>query len=79
MGIDVILDQELVNIARAYSGTQCRSVPKQIEHWAKIGYIAEENPNLSYDMIRDILLGLEDVKMENAQDYNPDLFCGRNN
>jgi ParD-like antitoxin of type II bacterial toxin-antitoxin system len=72
MGIAVNLDNELVNIARSYSGAESRSVPKQIEHWAKIGRIAEENPDLSYDVIRGILLGLEDVKMGNVQEYNPD-------
>ena len=72
MGIAVNLDNELVNIARSYSGAESRSVPKQIEHWAKIGRIAEENPDLSYDVIRGILLGLEDVKLGNVQEYNPD-------
>ena len=43
MGVAVNLDTELVKIARSYSGAECRSVPKQIEHWAKIGRIAEEN------------------------------------
>jgi hypothetical protein len=72
MGIAVNLDNELVNIARSYSGAESRSVPKQIEHWAKIGRIAEENSDLSYDVIRSILLGLEDVKMGNVQGYDPD-------
>lgn len=72
MGIAVNLDSELVSIARSYSGAESRSVPKQIEHWAKIGRIAEENPDLSYDIIRSILLGLEDVKMGNVQEHNPD-------
>jgi len=74
MGIAVNLDNELVNIARSYSGAESRSVPKQIEHWAKIGRIAEENPDLSYSAIKEILLGLEDVKMGNVQAYDPDLL-----
>jgi len=32
------------------------SVPKQIEYWSRIGKIAEENPDLPYSMIRDILV-----------------------
>lgn len=72
MVIAVNLDSELVHIARAYSGAESRSVPKQIEHWAKIGRIAEENPDLSYSAIKEILLGLEDVKLGNVQAYNPD-------
>ncbi|MBV9471125.1 MAG: hypothetical protein JOZ57_17950, partial [Abitibacteriaceae bacterium] len=54
MGITVNLDKGLVNFARSYSSVQNRSIPKQIEHWAKIGRIAEENPDLSYNVIKDI-------------------------
>ena len=35
MGIAVNLNSELVNLARSYSGVERRSLPKQIEHWAK--------------------------------------------
>ncbi|NQW85022.1 MAG: hypothetical protein HQ450_13845, partial [Alcaligenaceae bacterium] len=31
-------------------------VPKQIEYWSQIGKIAEENPDLPFFMIRDILI-----------------------
>ncbi|MBV9471120.1 MAG: hypothetical protein JOZ57_17925, partial [Abitibacteriaceae bacterium] len=66
------LDKGLVNFARSYSSVQNRSIPKQIEHWAKIGRIAEENPDLSYNVIKDILLGLEDVKKGNITEYHKD-------
>ena len=59
MGTTVTLDTKLVNVAKTYSAVQSRSVPKQIEHWAKIGRIAEENPDLNYKFIQDILLGIE--------------------
>jgi hypothetical protein len=35
---------------------QHRSTPKQIEYWSQIGKIAEENPDLSFFMIRDLLV-----------------------
>ena len=71
MGITVNLDNNLVDVARSYSVVQSRSMPKQIEHWAKIGRIAEENPDLSYRVIMDISLGLEDVKEGNVTEYRP--------
>lgn len=71
MGITVNLDSELVNVARAYSNVLSRSVPKQIEHWAKIGRIAEENPDLSYSAIKEILTGLADVKNGDLEEYHP--------
>ncbi|MCL5261100.1 MAG: ParD-like family protein [Gammaproteobacteria bacterium] len=69
MGISVNLDKNLVNTARCHSAVQDRSIPKQIEHWAKIGRIAEENPDLCYNVITEILLGLEDVKNNNVEEY----------
>jgi hypothetical protein len=35
---------------------QHRSTPKQIEYWSQIGKIAEENPDLPFFMIRDLLV-----------------------
>lgn len=56
----VKLSDALVNEAKRYAKAQSRSVPKQIEHWAKIGRIAEDNPDLPYEFIQDILIGLEE-------------------
>lgn len=35
---------------------QLRSVPKQIKYWSRIGKIAEENPDLPFAMIQNILI-----------------------
>lgn len=70
MGITVTLDSELVNVAKSYSKAQSRSVPKQIEHWAKIGRIIEDNPDLSGRAVSAILLALEDVKAGNVEEYH---------
>ena len=69
MGITVNLDGELIASARSYSVAQSRSVPKQIEHWAKIGRIAEENPELSYLAIQGILLGVEEARAGLVEEY----------
>ncbi len=69
MGVAVNLDKKLVSTAKSYSVVGHRSVPKQIEHWAKIGRIAEENQDLSYDAIKEILLGLSDAEVGNVDIY----------
>ena len=74
MSMSVNLNDQLVKSAKAYSKALSRSVAKQIEHWAKIGQIAEENPDLSYSMIKGILLGLEDAASGNVQEYKPGLL-----
>lgn len=43
----------------------------QILHWAKIGRMAEENPDLSYNFIKDTLLGLDDFQNGNTEEYVP--------
>jgi hypothetical protein len=56
MSVNVKLSENLVAQAKHYAQIQHRSVPKQIEYWSQIGRIAEENPDLPFSMIRDILL-----------------------
>lgn len=56
MSVNVKLSEMLVNQARRYASIEHRSVPKQIEYWSQIGKIAEENPDLPFSMIREILI-----------------------
>ncbi len=56
MSVNVKLSEALVDQAKRYAQIQHRSVPKQIEYWSQIGKIAEENPDLPFVMIRDILI-----------------------
>ena len=56
MATNVKLSDTLVDQAKRYGNVQHRSVPKQIEYWSQIGKIAEENPDLPFSMIREILI-----------------------
>jgi hypothetical protein len=38
-----------------------RSVAGQIEHWAKIGRLAEENPDLTYEFIKNVLIAQQEA------------------
>lgn len=67
--IAIEISEDLVNTAKSMSKTEKRSAPKQIEHWARIGKIAEENPELSFKIIRDILLGREQIKQGKFGSY----------
>ena len=58
----VKLPDDLVDLARRNGKVAHRSVPKQIVHWSTIGRIAEENPDLPYDFIKDILLARQEEK-----------------
>jgi len=70
MSKSVNLSDKLILEAQTYSKASSRSVAKQIEHWAKIGRIAEDNPDLTYMAINEILLGIEDMKAGNVEEYD---------
>jgi len=67
MPINVKLSENLVAQAKRHAQIQHRSVPKQIEYWSQIGKIAEENPDLPFSMIRDILIADQEESLNEYQ------------
>ncbi len=65
----VRISDDLIKKARSRSRALKRSVAGQIEFWAKIGEIAEDNPDLPYSFIQDILIGLEETKDGDVTQY----------
>ena len=59
----VKLSEQIVSDARIMSHALNRSVSGQIEHWAKIGRLAEENPDLTYEFIKNILIAQQEAKL----------------
>jgi hypothetical protein len=64
MAINVKLSEELVGVAQRRAAVEHRSVPKQIEFYFKMALIAEENPDLSFSLIREILLAKSEPATE---------------
>jgi hypothetical protein len=58
----VKISDELIAQARIKSKIFKRSIAGQIEYWAQIGKIVEENPDLPLPFIQDILLGKEQIR-----------------
>jgi len=56
MATPVKLSDELVEQAKRIATAEHRSVPKQIEYYFRLAQIAEENPDLPFSLIRDLLL-----------------------
>ncbi len=69
MAISVRLDEEFVTHVKIHAEAESRSVPKQIEYWAKIGQIMVDNPDLSYEFVREALLATEEVKQGLVKRY----------
>ena len=62
MSTAVKISNDLVAKAKVQSKVFKRSIAGQIEYWAKIGQIVEDNPDLPLPLIQDILIGREQVK-----------------
>jgi len=69
MATAVRVSDLLLKEARLVSSVENRSVTGQIEYWAKIGKCAEENPDLTFNLIKDILLGLEELEQGEVSEY----------
>ena len=65
----VRVSDELASEARKFSKVEHRSLTGQIEHWARIGKCAEENPDLTYDLIKEILIGIEELSRNEKSEY----------
>ena len=61
MATTIKLSDNLIAEARKYGNIYSRSAPKQIEYWSRIGKIAEENPDLPYSFIKDILFAKQEL------------------
>ena len=69
MATAVRISETLVNEARKFSKVDHRSLTGQIEHWATIGKCSEENPDLTYDLIKEIFLGIEELNSGEKTEY----------
>ncbi len=57
----VRLPDALVQQAQAIGDVMSRSGARQIEHWAKIGRMSEDNPDLTYEFIKEVLISKADL------------------
>jgi hypothetical protein len=69
MGTAIRVSDNLVRHAKSRSVAENRSLTGQIEYWAKIGKCAEENPDLTYSLIKEILIGIEELDSGQGVEY----------
>ncbi|MBA3752141.1 hypothetical protein H0X06_05130 [Candidatus Dependentiae bacterium] len=72
MATAVKLSDSLNSEAKIMSKALNRSLADQIEHWVKIGKIAEENPDLTYELVKSILIAQQEVQANKVEQYNFD-------
>jgi hypothetical protein len=74
MAIEIKLCNKIVFEANVVAKVFKRSVADQIEHWIKIGQLAEENPNLTYEFIKNILIAQQEVDSNKLEKYSSSSF-----
>jgi len=65
----VKLSESLIDEAKVRAIATHRSVPKQIEHCARLGKIAEENPDLPMGFVEGVLISLQEVEAGDTSEY----------
>lgn len=69
MTTTIRISDRIVHDAQIFGKVYNRSAPKQIEFWSRIGKIAEENPELTYEEIRSLLFALEEKNLGDVEEF----------
>jgi hypothetical protein len=64
------LDQNLVDKASVMAKALNRTPPKQIEHWAKIGEMMEDNPDLPYGFVKQAIIAKAEKQAGKLEPYS---------
>lgn len=56
MGVSIRIDETVYNAAKKVARAECRSIPNQIEFWAKVGKCALDNPDLPIEFLTELLM-----------------------
>jgi hypothetical protein len=64
------LDQNLVDKAAIMAKALNRTPPKQIEHWAKIGEMMEDNPDLPYKFVKQAIIAKAEKEVGKLEPYS---------
>jgi len=73
MGVPIRISNDVYEAAKKVAKAECRSIPNQIEFWAKIGKCALENPDMPVEFIYDILIS----KNQDRSLAEPFIFEGK--
>ena len=69
MATAVRISEELAGEAKKFGRIDHRSLAGQIEHWARMGKCVEQNPDLPYSLLKEILIGLDELDQGEKTEY----------
>ncbi|WP_435236842.1 TA system antitoxin ParD family protein [Psychromonas sp. PT13] len=64
------LDKDLVEKASIMAKALNRTTPKQIEHWAKIGEMMEDTPDLPYEFVKQAIIAKAEKEAGKLEAYD---------
>ena len=67
--LTIEIDDELLAQAEIYGLIENISPTQKLEHWIKTGKMAQENPDLTYQDITELLIALSQVKAKMTTPY----------
>ena len=65
----VKISDELAKTAAVFAGVEGRSLAGQVEYWAKLGRVADENSDLPVSLIKEILIARAQVRSGSKTPY----------
>lgn len=68
--LSIRLDQALVEKAAILAKAHHRTTPKQIEHWATIGKLMEDNPDLPYEFVKQAIIAKAEQEAGQLENYH---------
>lgn len=73
MGVPIRINESIYYEAKKVASAEFRSIPSQIEYWAKLGKCALDNPDLPIEFIKEVLLSkLQDKSLAEPFDFEND-------
>ncbi|WP_348670118.1 hypothetical protein [uncultured Candidatus Thioglobus sp.] len=60
MSVSIRVNDELYNLAKTQAKAEFRTIPSQIEYWARIGRTAMANPDLPIEMVEQLLIAVNE-------------------
>lgn len=69
MQTSISISDDLLKATQQQAQISHRSFDEQLQYWLKIGKIAEENPDLPFEFIKNALLSKEEMLMGEIEPY----------
>ena len=64
------IDQALYEKAEIMAKAFNRTTPKQIEYWARIGEMMEDNPDLPYEFVKQLIIAKAEKEAGKLEAYD---------